>query len=205
MTIGHRRLLPALILFLALLLPSPSLADQYQVCRVIDGDTFVVKHGSTKITIGLIGIDAPALSNKKRKDGQPFSRQSTRHLAALILNKTVDVKSYGPDRYGRTLGEVFLLNGMNVNIEMIQAGLAEVYRGKPASGLDMGPYWKAEQEAKAAKRGIWVLGDKYVSPRDWRLNLSFNHKDESFQSWLFHLQHGKAYWVQPFSRLFRSL
>jgi micrococcal nuclease len=164
----HRTLLPALILILAILLSSPSLAGQYEVYRVVDGDTFVVKHGSVKITIRLVGIDAPELSNKKRKDGQPFSRQSTQHLAGLVLNKTVDVKSYGVDRNGRTLGKVFLLDGKNVNIEMIQAGLAEVYRGKPASGLDMEPYWKAEGEAKAAQRGIWVLGDKYVSPRDWR-------------------------------------
>jgi micrococcal nuclease len=143
-------------------------AGQYQVYRIVDGDTFIVKHGSVKITIRLVGIDAPENSNNKRKDGQPFSRQSTQHLAGLVLNKTVDVKSYGADRNGRTLGEVFLLNGTNVNIEMVKAGLAECYRGKPASGLDMGPYWKAEEEAKTAKRGMWVLGDKYVSPRDWR-------------------------------------
>jgi endonuclease YncB( thermonuclease family) len=159
-----------LTIILAQLISSPVLlfAGQYQVCRVVDGDTFIVKHGDIKITIRLVGIDAPENSNNKRKDGQPFSRQSTQHLSSLILNKTVDVKSYGADRNGRTLGEVFLLNGKNVNIEMIQAGLAEVYRGKPASGLDMGPYWKAEEEAKAAKRGMWELGDKYLSPREWR-------------------------------------
>ena len=109
MTRAHRTILPAFILILVLLLPSPAPADQYQVYRVIDGDTFVVKHGSTKITICLVGIGAPELSSKKRKDGQPFSRQSTQHLASLVLNKTVDVKSYGPDRYGRTLGEVFFI------------------------------------------------------------------------------------------------
>lgn len=132
----QRTILLSLVLILSFLCFSPSFAGQYQVARVIDGDTFIVKHGGTKITIRLVGIDAPELSNKKRKDGQPFSRQSTQHLAGLVLNKIVDVKSYGPDRYGRTLGEVFLLDGKNVNIEMIQAGLAEVYRGRPASGQD---------------------------------------------------------------------
>jgi micrococcal nuclease len=168
MTGAHRTILPALILILVLLLPFHSLAGQYQVYRVIDGDTFIVKHGDIKITIRLVGIDAPELSNKKRKDGQPFSRQSTQHLAELVLNKTVDVKSYGADRNGRTLGEVFLLDGKNVNIEMVKAGLAEVYRGKPASGLDMEPYWKAEEEARKTGRGMWQLGNKYVSPREWR-------------------------------------
>jgi micrococcal nuclease len=165
---AKRIILPALLLLLALLFPPPSLAGQYEVYRVVDGDTFVVKHGSVKLTIRMVGIDAPEASTSKNRAGQPFSRQSTQHLAGLVLNKTVDVKSYGADRNGRTLGEVFLLNGKNVNIEMIQAGLAEVYRGKPAPGLDMGPYWKAEEDAKAAKRGMWVLGETYVSPREWR-------------------------------------
>lgn len=168
MTRVHRIILPILILVFSLLFPSISLAGQYQVYRVVDGDTFVVKHGSVKLTIRMVGIDAPEASTSKHRAGQPFSRQSTQHLSSMILNKTVDVKSYGSDRNGRTLGEVFLLNGKNVNLEMVQAGLAEVYRGKPAAGLDMAPYWKAEQEAKAAKRGMWILEEKYVSPRDWR-------------------------------------
>jgi micrococcal nuclease len=165
------KLTPALyfaLLTLFILNPILSIAGQYKVTRIIDGDTFVVSHGSVKITVRLVGIDAPENSNNKRKDGQPFARQSTQHLAGLVLNKVVDVKSYGADRNGRTLGEVYLLEGRNVNIEMVQAGLAEVYRGKPASGLDMEPYWKAENDAKASNRGMWVLGDKYVSPKEWR-------------------------------------
>jgi endonuclease YncB( thermonuclease family) len=97
----------------------------------------------------------------------PFSEAATKHLAGMVLYKPVEIKSYGPDRYGRTLAEV-VVDNRNINIEMIQAGLAEVYRGTPASGQNMDPYWKAEEEARAAKRGMWQLGDKYVSPRDWR-------------------------------------
>jgi len=57
---------------------------------------------------------------------------------------------------------------MPFNLEMVKAGLAEVYRGTPAKGQNMEPYWKAEGEAKKAGKGMWVLGDKYVSPREWR-------------------------------------
>jgi endonuclease YncB( thermonuclease family) len=164
-----RRYIPFItIITLFIFNASLSFAGQYKVARVIDGNTFVVYHGSVKITVRLVGIDAPENSNHKRRDGQPFSRQSTQHLAGLVLNKTVDVKSYGADRNGRTLGEVFLLDGKNINIEMIKVGLAEVYRGKPASGLDMEQYRNAEGEAKAAKQGMWVQEDKYVSPREWR-------------------------------------
>jgi len=160
------------VLFLAILAflfvhPAYSFAGQYEVTRVTDGDTIQVKAGGTKTTVRLVGIDAPEVSHAKNQPGQPFGKAATKYLAAMVLNKTVEIKSYGPDRYGRTLAEVVLGN-RNINIEMIQAGLSEGYRGKPASGLDMAPYRKAEEEAKAAKRGMWVLGEKYVSPRDWR-------------------------------------
>jgi micrococcal nuclease len=77
------------------------------------------------------------------------------------------VKSYGTDRYDRILSVVFV-DGKNVNFEMIKAGLAEVYRGNPARGLDLEPYWKAEAEARKERRHIWSLEDKYVSLMNWR-------------------------------------
>jgi micrococcal nuclease len=83
------------------------------------------------------------------------------------LNKSVEVKSYGTDRYGRTLGVVFV-GGENVNLEMVKAGLAEVYRGKPTGRLNLVPYRNAEAEAKKAGRGMWSLGNKYISPKEWR-------------------------------------
>jgi endonuclease YncB( thermonuclease family) len=162
------------LLALTLLFVSTSLAlsasvhsAEYKVTRVIDGDTLVVQKGETKLTIRLVGIDAPETSKKKHEPGQPYSQQSTKHLAKLALNRPADVKSYGADRYGRILGEVFV-EGKNVNLEMVKAGLAEVYRGTPAKGQDIGPYWEAEQEASREGRGMWSQGAKYVSPREWR-------------------------------------
>jgi endonuclease YncB( thermonuclease family) len=130
------------------------------------GDTIEVKKGSNKLTIRLVGIDAPEESHKKYEPGQPFSQKSTQYLAKIALNRPVDVKSYGTDRYSRVLGEVFA-DGNNVNLEMVKAGFAEVYRGKPALRQDVGPYWKAEEDARKVGKGMWSLGDKYVSPREW--------------------------------------
>jgi endonuclease YncB( thermonuclease family) len=144
-----------------------ALAGEYQVSRVIDGDTIEVKKGAIKLTVRLVGIDAPEESHKKYQPGQPFSQQSTKYLAKTALNRSADVKSYGADRYGRVLGEVFV-DGNNVNLEMVKAGLAEVYRGTPAPGQDVSPYRKAEEEAQKAGKGMWSLGEKYVSPREWR-------------------------------------
>lgn len=150
-----------------LVLPAHVLAGQYQVSRVIDGDTIEVKKGATKLIVRLVGIDAPEASRKKHMPGQPYSQQATQHLNSFVLNRTDDVKTYGTDRNGRALAEVFV-DGNNVNLEMVKAGLAEVYRGTPASGHNMEPYRLAEEEAKKAGRGMWVLKDKYVSPREYR-------------------------------------
>jgi endonuclease YncB( thermonuclease family) len=70
-TRAHRIILPALFLILALLCPTPSLAGQYEVYRVVDGDTFVVKHGSVKLTIDMVGINAPEVSTSNNREGNP--------------------------------------------------------------------------------------------------------------------------------------
>jgi endonuclease YncB( thermonuclease family) len=167
MNVVRKVLLPGLILIFAIFFASHTQAGEYQVNRVIDGDTIEVKKGSVKLTVRLVGIDAPEVSHKKHEPGQPFSQQSTKYLAKLAQNRSVDVKSYGADRYGRVLGEVFA-DGNNANLEMVKAGMAEVYRGNPAQGQDLGQYWKAEEDARKAGKGMWVLGDKYLSPREWR-------------------------------------
>ena len=155
------------ILLSLLCLDIPGFGAEFKVCRVVDGDTIKVRSISGETNIRLVGIDAPELSHKKREPGQPFSQQATKYLAGLVLNKTVDIKEYGHDRYGRILG-VVSLGEKNINLEMVDAGFAEVYRGNSAPGQDLAPYWKAEEQARAAKRGMWVQGSKYVSPREWR-------------------------------------
>ena len=110
-------------------------AGQFQVSRVTDGDAITARDGRVEKIIRLVGIDAPEVSHKKREKGQPFSQQPTKYLGGLVLNQTVEIKEYGQDRYGRTLG-VVLATGKNVNLEMVKAGYAEVYRGNPAAGFD---------------------------------------------------------------------
>ena len=164
MTLPNRYLWIILIL---VLLPSISFADQFRVTRVNDGDTIKAVTNGETIEVRLVGIDAPELSTKTHRPGQPFSLKAKQHLASRILDKVVTVKSYGKDRHGQSLCEVFV-NGVNINFEMVKFGYAEVYRGKPVKGLDFATYRDAEKEAKAKAVGIWELRDQYFSPMDWR-------------------------------------
>lgn len=150
-----------------LLVASLAIAGQYHVLRVIDGDTIDLDDLKKKVTVRLVGIDAPELGKGKYDSSQPFARVAENHLTGLVGNRIVDLKAFGTDRYGRMLAEVFVDN-KNVNIEMLKAGLAEVYRGDyPAPGLNLKPYWQAEEEARKARLGMWSQS-QYMSPREWR-------------------------------------
>ncbi|MFC1817113.1 thermonuclease family protein [Thermodesulfobacteriota bacterium] len=85
--------------------------------------------------VRLVGIDTPETSKGKRKPGQPYSQRAKKFLANMILNKIVDIKGYGLGPYNRILGAVYIY-GQSIEIELLKAGLAEVYKGKLPSGFD---------------------------------------------------------------------
>jgi micrococcal nuclease len=158
-----------LLLILALVtLPIPSVAGQFTVTKVYDGDTIKAQGHDIILYVLLAGIDAPEIAFKKQQE-QPYAQEAKRYLEKLILNKPVDIKGYGlgPYPYNHLIGEI-RLKGIIINIAMIKKGLAEVCHEMPPDGLNITPYREAEREAMAAKRGIWSLGNAYISPRQWR-------------------------------------
>ena len=144
-----------------------SLAGDFRITRVYDGDSIKAEGHDIEIKVRLIGIDAPETSRRKRDPGQPFSQRSRKYLSFLVLNKDVNIQGFGLDRYNRILGEISL-SGKNINLEMIKAGMAEVYRGRHPKGFDPTTYMQIEIEAQASERGMWSLANEYISPRDWR-------------------------------------
>ena len=101
-----RPALPILTLLAGLLVAIPVQARDSVTGRgyARDGDTIVV----SGVPVRLNGIDAPETSKKKHVPGQPFGRKAERYLAGLVLNKVVDIKGYGSDRYGRILAEIYI-------------------------------------------------------------------------------------------------
>ena len=97
----------------------------------------------TQHKIRLHGIDAP---EKK----QAFGNASRKFLSGLVANREVRVTCSKRDRYGRIVGIVFL-DGRDVNLEMLKAGLAWHYKKYDSTPA----YAQAEAEARAAKRGLW--------------------------------------------------
>ena len=137
--------------------------------RVYDGDTVKVETPEIVIYLILLGIDAPEVSSREDQPDQAFGQEAKKVLASLLLNQTVVVEGYGTAPYpDKNIISVIYSKGKNINLEMVRRGLAEVHREKLPEGFDIGPYLNAEKEAKKARRGMWVLGDKYKSPSKWR-------------------------------------
>lgn len=138
----------------------------FRVLKVFDGDTIKVTGFGLTFKIRLVGIDSPELGFKGQKS-QPFSQKAKHYLENLLDNRKIAIKSYGTGAYNRQLAEVFI-NNKNINIEMIRAGLAEVYKGRRPKNLDSQIYLEEETSARRAKKGMWIQDSSYKSPRQWR-------------------------------------
>ena len=91
------------------------------VVSVLDGDTIEVLHNNRPERVRLSGIDTP-------EKGQAFGNRAKQAASALVFGKDVILQTHGQDKYGRTLGEVFLWDGTNMNHELVKHGWCWWYR-----------------------------------------------------------------------------
>jgi len=112
------------------------------VVRVIDGDTFVFKavdFNETNYRVRMWGIDAPESS-------QSFGENSRDTLAQKLEGAPVRLVVATDDRYGRKVCKVFTSKDEDVNLYMVEQGMAWDWNGG---------YHSAEEEARKYKRGLW--------------------------------------------------
>ena len=128
-----------------------------RVTKVVDGDTLHVRtDAGDAVKVRLAEIDAP-------EKNQPFGSHARTRLVSLCRDKRVHVDVAGKDRYGRTLGTVFLKDGTNVNEQLVKDGYAWHYKDYSKS-KDL-----ADLEEKAQKEGKGLWGTKSpTAPWEWR-------------------------------------
>ena len=127
------------------------------VVGISDGDTFTCLTANRKpIKVRLAEIDAP-------EKAQPFGKKSRQMLASLIHKRHVTLDIQGGERYQRTLATVYDKQGQNINLIMVQQGMAWAYR----QYLHDVAYLQAEQTAREHRRGLW-RDRSPVEPHLWR-------------------------------------
>jgi micrococcal nuclease len=128
-----------------------------RVTRVLDGDTIEVLHNRRPERIRLSGIDCP-------EKGQAIGNNAKHAASDLAFGKEVTLQTHGQDKYGRTLGDVRLPDGKNINQELLKDGWCWWYRkyAPGNTGLE-----GLEREAREAKKWLWVDPEP-VPPWEWR-------------------------------------
>lgn len=128
-----------------------------QVSGVYDGDTAKVLCGLNLYRVRLHCIDAPEMSQA------PWGAQSRDGLRAAALGLTVDLDPKGTDRYGRTIG-VLWVGGLNLNLEQVKAGRAVTYPKYCRENA----YFAAEEKAKDGRLGVWSQDGLQQTPWEYR-------------------------------------
>lgn len=146
------------IAVVVLLLPMMAFADTGKVLKVVDGDTFMMEvagvRGPEAIEANLRCSDAPLLTS-------PFGQQSRTYLETLLKESTpvsYKLQAYcGSQKCFEILA--FFPDPLNpdkityLNTRMIAAGMA---RNNACRGV----FKQAEDQAKAARRGIWSTSQR---------------------------------------------
>jgi len=130
-----------------------------RVIAIADGDTVTIIKNKHQTKIRLAEIDTP-------EKQQPHGKKSKQALSDFIFKKEVEVEVVTIDRYGRTVGKIFLGN-LNINKEMVKAGHAWVYV-KYAKDKTL---FALEKNAKENQLGLWALPEgERIPPWQWRKN-----------------------------------
>ena len=94
--------------------------------------------------IRLEGIDTP-------ESKQPFGSKAKQAMSRMVFGKQVKVVWKKKDRYGRTLGHVYV-NGKWTNLQMIKQGMAWHYK-QYSKDQELA---SAEVEARKKRLGLWA-------------------------------------------------
>ena len=124
---------------------------------VLDGDAIEVLHNTHPERVHLSGIDCPDHSHVFGTRAKPAG-------FAIVFGKDVTIDTHGRDKYGRTLADVFLLDGTNVNHTLVKDGWCWWYRKYASEDTALEGL---EKDAREAKKGLWA-DSQTVPPWKWR-------------------------------------
>ena len=126
----------SILLLLSLFSLSAAATDiTLPVLGAYDGDTIysqmpMLPAPLSKVSIRIIGIDTPEMRGKCSYEKDQARLAKSKLLEIISTNKVVIVKDVKWDKYGgRVLGRVFLEDGTDVRLAMINSGLARPYSG----------------------------------------------------------------------------
>ncbi|TAN30604.1 MAG: nuclease [Castellaniella sp.] len=138
-----------------------------RVVHVADGDTLTLLVSGREHRIRLASIDAPEVGHGRKQPGQPYGQASRRALSELVAGKSVVLRCYEQDRYGRDVCDVPLGDGRTANRVQVATGMA--WANQQGGGKYLRDDGMRALETKARDQRLGVWRDRApVPPWDWR-------------------------------------
>lgn len=176
-----------LLLFLATsALGRPEGLREYQLVRVVDGDTVVLSRvKDEEISVRLLGIDCLETRRTERLRKQAkelgltedqayqFGQKATEFVEETLRGRTIylETEPKFKDRYQRKLaylwiGGVDTSDDAMLNLLLLEKGLAKQYKGNDRPFRFQEKFQQAEEQAKADEIGIWAPPAPIASPTE---------------------------------------
>ena len=154
---------------LVLVLPALTIAGQYKVIRIVDGDTIVIKYDGKYEKVRLLCVNTPESLHSDKKQNIPMGKVACRYTQKKLTGKYVNLefeieKLRG--NYGRLLAYVFV-DGQNFNLDLLRQGLSPYYTKYGKSQKYDSEFRSAEKQARKEKMNIW--GDPELTKKYLRL------------------------------------
>ena len=133
-----------------------------KVIEVNSGDVITIFNLNRPVRVKLLGVDAPEMN-------QAFGDVAKKHLADLVLDKSVLVEYSGIAADSSLTGRV-LLNNADIGAQMIRDGAAWFDTNtNRLSGMERDVYQQSEQAARNERRGLWQE-ENPIAPWDFVRN-----------------------------------
>ncbi|NLJ48268.1 MAG: nuclease [Candidatus Atribacteria bacterium] len=138
-----------IIITLITLLTLPTIAQTYEVSRVIDSDTIELSNGEQ---VRYIGIDTPEFHNGIP---DPYAQEAYEANRKLVEGKEIylEFDAQERDKYGRILAYVYV-DGIFVNAWLIENGYAQIMT-IPPNITHQELFLPLQTKAREGNRGLW--------------------------------------------------
>ena len=127
----------------------------FPIKKFVDGDTVLIDMSGSDEEIRFIGIDTPE-THKPDTPIQCFGPDAAAYTKQRIgsdrIRLVADSLTTNRDRYDRLLRYVYLEDGTNLNLELVQKGYAFAYAFPFAKSQE---FHQAMKTAQSARSGLW--------------------------------------------------
>lgn len=127
----------------------------YQVQTFLDGDTVQIDMNGRVEKIRFIGVDTPETHKENTPVqcyGPAAAAYTKQRIGSARIRLVADELTTNRDRYDRLLRYVYLEDGNNLNLELVQKGYAFAYAFPFAKSREFNV---AMEQAQTAKAGLW--------------------------------------------------